>query len=134
MMTQDQLELVVSRTGHGRLRALTSDGNSDVAERDGYRAVVEAMFVQFNSPQKIPPAESEYPSLLEQVGNAAKAAIDFVASGCDTVDQAEFDRRRAICLGCVEFYDAKQDRCRACGCNMQVKTWGKVFDCKQGKW
>jgi hypothetical protein len=79
-----------------------------------------------------PPA---YPPLLEQAGNLLAAAGRFVASGCETVDQAEYDRRRAICRACPGgYYDADRDRCRACGCNMAVKTWGRVFTCEKGLW
>lgn len=131
-MTQDQLDFVVSKTGHDRLRSLTSDDNADAIEREGYRSIVETMFAHFQSPL-IPSQESEFPSLLEQFGNAAKAAVDFVASGFETVDDAEYERRRKICRACDQF-DAKADRCKRCGCSMAIKARGKVFACPEGKW
>lgn len=77
----------------------------------------------------------EYPSFATQAANLAGSAARFVASGGATVDQAEFARRRAICLACpTKRYDADQDRCRACGCFASIKPWGKAESCPDGHW
>ena len=67
----------------------------------------------------------EYPPLLEQAANAAGALVRAAASGFARVDQAEQDRRLAICRGDdtqpkCEFYDPSQGRCFKCGC---VAAW-----------
>jgi hypothetical protein len=74
-----------------------------------------------------------YPPLVVQATNLVKSAVQYVASGCATVDQAEYDRRRGICSGC-EHFDAEQDRCRVCGCAMSFKPWGLAMKCPEGKW
>jgi len=87
------------------------------------------------SPAGAEPTSPDYPPLATQLANAAKAAGRFVASGLETVDQAEFDRRKAICESCPSNqYDAGADRCVACGCHLSIKPWGKVEDCPLGHW
>jgi hypothetical protein len=75
----------------------------------------------------------DYPSLVAQAGNALGAAARFVASGFATVDRAEFDRRKGICLAC-EFYRENDDRCLKCGCYLAVKPWGVREHCPIDKW
>lgn len=123
-MTQSDLEAVISQTKHERYRWLTSDDNPDVAKREGYRRIVREM--ASGTPK-------EYPPVATQIGNALGAAVRFAASGFQVVDQAEFDRRRAVCLGCSSF-DADQDRCRSCGCALAVKPWSKAERCPLGRW
>jgi hypothetical protein len=73
------------------------------------------------------------PSLVAQAVSVTKAASRFVASGCATVDQAEFDRRHAICEAC-EHFDAATNRCKLCSCNMAVKPWMRDVECPIKKW
>jgi hypothetical protein len=77
--------------------------------------------------------KAEYPPIAEQAVNFLKSAVAYVASGCATVDQAEYDRRRAVCSTCPNL-DPDQNRCRACGCAMSVKPWGLAMGCPEGKW
>lgn len=77
--------------------------------------------------QGVQPTPSK-PSLLKQAASLGKAAVTFVASGCATVDRAEFERRHGICEACPNF-DAAQDRCNLCGCLTQVKLWGEAMHC-----
>lgn len=79
--------------------------------------------------------EIEYPSLGRQLMNAAQAAVAFAKSGFKTVDQAEIDRRLAICATC-EQYDPEQERCRHpdCGCFMRVKARAQSSTCPRDKW
>lgn len=115
-MTQDDLDLVVSRTRHERYRWLASDDNPDASSRGEIRSLVSTLAAKFRHESP----EAEYPPLLEQIANAAKAAVKFVASGCETAGQAEFDRRLSICEACDQ-YDAKSKRCRICGCKTAAK-------------
>lgn len=76
-----------------------------------------------------------YPTLAAQAVNLAGAAVRFVASGLATVDQAEYDRRRSVCLACpTGRHDAEADRCSACGCYLAVKPWSKAESCPDGHW
>lgn len=113
-MKQDDLDMVVVRTGHERLRELTSDANPDVAQRDAYRDLVTRLALGEPNP---PP---EYPPLAKQAVSALMAAGRFVASGLKTVDEAEYERRLAICKACDQ-YDAEKRRCRVCGCRTEYK-------------
>ncbi|APW60494.1 hypothetical protein [Paludisphaera borealis] len=128
-MTDADLETVVARTGHERYRWLTSDANTDVWQRDQYRALV----VQLATGQ--PPEPAAYPPLATMIGNALTAGVAFIKSGCSTVDQVEFDRRHSICEGC-EHFDAAQDRCRSCGCMTNLKLWMASEHCPlpEPKW
>lgn len=42
-MTAADLEAVIARTGHERFRALTSDSNPDVGQRERYRGLVASL-------------------------------------------------------------------------------------------
>lgn len=119
MTYQEALETVVAQTGHERFRELCRDDHPD---HQAWRA------------EMIRRAGGEaYPSLLTQVGNAIGAAGRFVASGGAMVDQAEQQRRLAICHEC-EFYDAQQIKCRKCGCKLNLKTRLQAWHCPISKW
>lgn len=80
------------------------------------------------------PVPPSYPSLATQAANLAGAAVRFITSGLATVDQAEYDRRRAICEGCKPYYDPATNRCRKCGCALAIKPWSKAERCPAEKW
>ncbi|WP_165073325.1 hypothetical protein [Paludisphaera rhizosphaerae] len=77
--------------------------------------------------------EPAYPPFAVQAVSAVKAAARFVASGCETVDQSEFDRRKAICEACPN-YQAADDRCLLCGCMLSIKPWSAVESCPDARW
>lgn len=74
-----------------------------------------------------------YPSLVQQAKNASVAFGSAVASGFAHVDQAEQNRRLAICHAC-DVFDTKQGRCSKCGCFTKWKTWLATQKCPIGKW
>jgi hypothetical protein len=124
-MTPEDLEIVIARTGHAPYRWLVSDANPDVESRMEHRRIVAELAAG------TPPAKP--PSLVTQAVSVTKAAARFVASGCATVDQAEFDRRHAICEAC-EHFDAAANRCGICSCNMAIKPWMRDIECPIKKW
>jgi hypothetical protein len=65
--------------------------------------------------------EPAHPSFGSMAMSAVQAAVGFVASGFAIVDQAEQERRLAICRAC-EHYDSTQGRCRICGCVASLKA------------
>lgn len=75
----------------------------------------------------------EYPSFGSMVVNAAATAVDFAASGFALADDAEVERRLAICHSC-EFYDHSQARCTKCGCHMNGKARIAAAHCPIDKW
>lgn len=77
--------------------------------------------------------QPQYPPLVQQAKNLAKSVLTFAKTKCKMVDQAEFDRRHAICEACDQF-DAKQNRCMKCACYLAVKPWGKAESCPLGLW
>jgi hypothetical protein len=120
-MTFDHaLALVVAVTHHERYRALCAEENPDRQERDSYRALVLQMAEQFQ-PTAERAAPEPYPGLWTQLVSVATAAAGFAASGFEMVDQAEHDRRLAICGACPH-WDPSQGRCRKCGCVGRWKT------------
>lgn len=91
--------------------------------RDKYKALAE----------KYNPA----PSLLQKAKNFTSSAARHIASGMPMCDQAEVDRRFAICQGC-EFY--KDGTCQKCGCPLKRQkgilsklSWANE-KCPIGKW
>jgi hypothetical protein len=128
-MTADDLDAVAKRHGP-RLAWLVSGANPDAESREGYRRVVRDLAA---GPTEQPSAAAAYPPVLTQLGNAAAAVGRFVGSGCETVDRAEFDRRRSICAVCPHL-DAEADRCRLCSCYLAVKPWSRAERCPEGRW
>lgn len=109
------LEIVVARTGVERYRELC-EGDSEQAGK--YRALMIRL---------------AYPPLIEQAGNAARAAAGFVASGFALADEAEQSRRLAICGGC-EFFASDANRCAKCGCGLSLKARLASSSCPTGRW
>jgi hypothetical protein len=128
-MTPEDLETAVARSGVVHYRWLTSDDNPDAFVREGYRGIVR----EIAAAEVWPPEPPAYPPLATQAANLLGAAARFVGSGCATVDQAEFDRRRAVCSACPNL-DAESDRCRVCACFLAVKPWMKTERCPEGRW
>lgn len=79
-------------------------------------------------------AGGSYPPLATQAGSAIKAAVGFVADGLKTVDQAEQERRLAICREACEHFDQGAGRCRLCGCFASLKSRIARESCPIGKW
>ena len=128
MTYEDALEIVVARTKHERYRFLVSEANPD---HEAWRAQIVALAT--GEPIARHEPAPDYPSLATQVGNAIGAAVSFVASGFKVADQAEVDRRLAICRECEQF-DAERVRCRACGCCVNFKSLVESQACPLKKW
>jgi hypothetical protein len=73
--------------------------------------------------------------IARQLGQTAiQVATHFVKTGKIIGNEAERVRRYEICKQC-ENYDSLKDRCKKCGCYMQIKTRlsaGKL--CPLKKW
>jgi len=69
----------------------------------------------------MPDTQPDYPSFGSMVVNAAATFADFVADGFALADDAEVERRLAVCRKC-EFFDALQERCIQCGCHLNGKV------------
>lgn len=76
---------------------------------------------------------ANYPSAVAMVTGAMRTALDFAASGFALADDAELERRLAICRGCG-WFDPAQERCRACGCFMNGKARIAAAHCPIDKW
>lgn len=122
----EALEIVVNRPpGHERYRVLTADDHPD-KEVWRHRMIEQATGVP-----------AEFPSLATQavnaMGAAGRAVGAFLTGQAVMVDQAEHDRRMAICEACPEL-DRERNKCRACGCYLSIKPWGARESCPRGKW
>jgi hypothetical protein len=71
------------------------------------------------------------PSVTRRAMNLAKALAWFTLDRFRTVDQAEYERRLAVCAEC-EWQDGNW--CRNCGCYLPAKAGGRVWMCPLGKW
>lgn len=77
------------------------------------------------------------PSLVQKAANVATAAAQHVAAGMPLADQAEIDRRFAICQQC-EHFDGTA--CSQCGCPVvRQRNWRSKLSwaeqaCPVGKW
>ena len=134
MAWADDLETVVSRTGVERFRWLTSEDNPDAHGRERYRVQMVEMALQPAQERPAAPTAPAYPPFAEQVGNALKAGLKFLTSGCKITDQAEHDRRLSICRAPCEFWDKAQGRCVKCGCVDEWKAWVDSQKCPMNYW
>lgn len=77
------------------------------------------------------------PPLSEQAANlagaAARAAGQLIRGGPVLVSAEEAERRIAVCRAC-NLFNAEQERCRRCGCYVNIKD--RLFSerCPEGKW
>lgn len=121
----EALELVIARTKHEPYRALCDESHPNhLAWRAKIVAKAEAM------------ADPQYPSLIVQAGNVARAAgrvVAAIAKGDQVLaPEPVREQRLAICEAC-EFFDANQRRCTKCGCG-GLKVHLATERCPVGKW
>lgn len=84
------------------------------------------------SPAAPAAAESvSYPSAWTMVQTFSTAAVQFAASGGQTVSREVREQRLSICQMCPD-YDGT--RCVRCGCFIAAKTWVPQQTCPAGKW
>lgn len=80
---------------------------------------------------------SKFPPLFQQFRNLAKEAWESgkrAAKGLPVILSADAAYARyQTCLGCDQF-EAETTRCRACGCNMKLKTQLASAVCPLSKW
>jgi hypothetical protein len=125
MTWQEALEQEVAATGHEKYRQLCDEANPD---HGIWRA---RMLRRWGGDP------GEYPSLVQQGVNAVKAGVRVARAVVRRekviVSQDEQDRRLAICQAC-SFFDAKQFRCRKCGCGLSLKARISSEKCPIDKW
>lgn len=73
------------------------------------------------------PVKPKPPTLAQMAEHFAKAMVKWAGSGFETVDQAEYIRRRSICNDCHGGW-----RCPKCGCLLRAKAALKTETCE--KW
>ena len=81
-------------------------------------------------PQPQPLAQPSFPSLPAQAATLARAAGQLATAALRreplAADQAEVDRRKAICDACP---NQTGGRCRLCGCFLEFKRRLAVWHC-----
>lgn len=82
--------------------------------------------------------EQQYPPLGDQVKNLAQFSFNVVRSAFNhdeslMVSEEVRTKRMEICKSC-EYYDAKQVRCRQCGCYLETKVRFAIDSCPLSKW
>ncbi|MGI8982244.1 MAG: hypothetical protein ACR2FY_23685 [Pirellulaceae bacterium] len=76
-------------------------------------------------------SKTPLPPLWRMAASAASAAVQYAASGFQTVPQEAFDSRLKACDGCSQ---REGNRCLLCGCFLDKKAWLPFEDCPLGKW
>lgn len=82
--------------------------------------------------------EQQYPSIGDQVKNLAQFSFNVVRSALNSEDSLLVSeevrkQRMDICKSC-DYYDAKQVRCRQCGCFLESKVRFAIDSCPLSKW
>ena len=68
----------------------------------------------------------------EEIAQEAERKAEKLWNETIKVPSDERERRLAICLSC-EFLES-MNRCKKCGCFMDVKTWLPLSECPAKKW
>ena len=84
--------------------------------------------------------QEEFPSLPEQGKNLAKFTFEVVKDVVNVShkrdvyvkDEVKKDRMD-VCKKC-DYYHAKQNRCKHCGCFLEHKVKFRISECPIGKW
>jgi len=82
---------------------------------------------------------NDYPSLFEQGKNLSKFALDLVrhiksTDGKDLMASDDiFQERMNICINCDK-HDPGPNRCKECGCFLDVKARLMLDSCPLNKW
>lgn len=105
-MTPGQLAVVVSRTGAGRLRWLTSDANPDAAGREAYRRLVERLAT--GADPEPTPAPNPHMALILRARECPRAGP--ASCGCDAVRRCDRLHRDVAMSECLECVKADDDR------------------------
>jgi len=71
------------------------------------------------------------PSLARKAWNLATALAEFAVDGFQTVDAIQYEARLTACDGCDRRLEGV---CQACGCRIQIKARGRVWQCPLGRW
>jgi hypothetical protein len=129
MTLEEALDIVVSRTKHGRYRELCDPAHPDYDP--SYIATVLHM-----AEQPWPPDPAEYPSLFRQgvslAGAVGRVVVAAVKGEPILVSAEVLAGREALCRAC-EHHDPEQRRCRLCGCH-GAKLNLSTERCPIGKW
>lgn len=136
-MTPEDLDLVVSRTGHETYRGLTADGHPHA---EYYRREVRRMAAEFRGESLAGPStfDPPLPSLAAQALSAAGALARTAAATLTgkpvLVSDDVYERRLEVCRTCPQ-YRFVDGRCSLCGCFiMNAKARLAQEYCPIGKW
>jgi hypothetical protein len=84
--------------------------------------------------------KEEFPSIAEQGKNLAQFTFNVVKDVIDVthktnvyVNENVKNERMNICKRC-DFYHARQNRCKHCGCWLEHKVKFSISECPIGKW
>ena len=73
------------------------------------------------------------PPLKTQIVNFAKSFTGWIAQGAKIVTPKEYMGRLTLCHTC-DSYDTPKDRCKQCGCKMELKARMSTSECPLKKW
>jgi hypothetical protein len=86
---------------------------------------------------QIKKSQAAYPSTTQMAKNLTKSVVNNVKSVLSgnslKLSDTEATARLSICRGC-DFFNANDERCLKCGCQMAIKTYLRAEKCPIGKW
>lgn len=91
----------------------------------------EQAFLLWFRQQSVEPKQ-QLPPLAKELSGAARAAVDWAATGFKFVPEKEQRARWSICMACDRLTENK--RCTQCGCFMEIKSKLAGMKCPLGKW
>jgi hypothetical protein len=87
--------------------------------------------------QKIPAEHISYPSPSQIIKNATTSIgqniKEMISGNSIMVEEAVSSSRLEICKKC-DFFDNANNRCKKCGCYMEIKTKLRIEKCPVNKW
>jgi hypothetical protein len=137
----DDLDLVVTRTGHSRFRELCNPVHPDY--NPGYIPIVRAEAARIRG-EPDPPLPSLASQALSAAGAVARVATAAVTGQPILVPDEVYKARLSICRGVpiegivrCDHYRTSDDRCGmadGCGCYISLKAGTATESCPVGKW
>lgn len=81
----------------------------------------------------VTPVKKKKPSLARRAANLGRAALHAGLDGFTRATPEQVTERTAICQGCDRF-DAANNSCNECGCQLAYKPLMRAWTCPLGKW
>ena len=112
-----------------------SDDRAALEQANEFDPATDVQQVDYSTNEQFEKKVQAEPGIVRKAANFTAAAAAHAADGFRNVPKADQAARMAICRAnaCGKF-NAKNETCRKCGCDLQVKTRWRSGDCPLGLW